>query len=388
MIGLLHVDADGVEFAQLEIGEMIGRAAAVVGDGDAAVGGGNHVVGIFGVDPEAAEIAEGGDKGIPAATALAQTGPGFAAVVGLDHVGAGDEHPVGIVGIDAELVEGIAGLTADVFSFRADAAPGAAGVVGAIDFAADIGSRRGERSIALLRSARAEVEVVDDGVYDVGILAADIESDAAGVALRQTAGHLVPFGAAVGGFVDAAAGARLHDLPGEPDGIIHGGVQDVRIAIIDRQVDRAAGVVDEQFLLPGMSAVGRLEDAAFLIGCAQVAERGYPDDVGIGGVDDDAGDVLGVAQTHVGPGIAAVGGLVDAVAPVGAAGERIIAGAHPDHVGIRRRHRERADGGDSYGVGDRLPGGAVIGSAPHAAGARPREHGVAMGVLGSFRNGQ
>ena len=112
--------------------------------------------GIFGVDPEAAEVAERGVEGIAAAAAASEARPGLAAIIRLNHVGAGDEHALWIVGVNAKLVEGIAGLAANVLAFGADSVPGAAGVVCAIDFAADIRGGCGERGIALLRGARTQ----------------------------------------------------------------------------------------------------------------------------------------------------------------------------------------------------------------------------------------
>ena len=69
VIRLLHIDADRVELAELEIGEVIGGAAAVVRNGNAAVGSRDHVIGILGIDPEAAEIAERAGEGIAGAAA-------------------------------------------------------------------------------------------------------------------------------------------------------------------------------------------------------------------------------------------------------------------------------------------------------------------------------
>jgi hypothetical protein len=51
-------------------------------------------------------------------------------------------------------------------------------------------------------------------------------------------------------------------------------------------------------------------------------------------VQHDAADVLAGAQPHVGPGLAGVGGLVDAVAPADALPVGAFAGADPDDVGL------------------------------------------------------
>ncbi len=239
-----------------------------------------------------------------------------------------------------------------------------------------------------MRRSGAEIEVVDDRIDHVGFAAANVDPDAAGIPLRQTVGHFLPLCAAIGGFENSAAGTSLHDFPGEPDGVVHGGVEHVGVAEVDGQVYRAAGLIDEQLFPPGAAAIGSLEDAAFLVGSAQVSQGRDPDDVRVGGMDDDAGDVLRIAQAHIGPGVAAVGRLVDSVAPVGAARQGIVAGSYPHYVGIGGSHGHCAHRGDAGGIGDGLPGGAVVGGTPHAAGSRPRKHGVAMRLGRRFRHGQ
>ena len=67
--------------------------------------------------------------------------------------------------------------------------------------------------------------------------------------------------------------------------------------------------------------------------------------VGIGGMHDDAPDAARFGQTHVGPRLAGVGGFVDAVAHhVAVTNRPRFAGARPHHVGIGGRDRQRADG--------------------------------------------
>ncbi len=119
-----------------------------------------------------------------------------------------------------------------------------------------------------------------------------------------------------------------------------------------------------------------------------MAERGDPHDIRVRGMDDNAGDMLRVAEAHVRPGRAAVGGLVDSVAPVCAARQGVVAGARPHHIGVRRGDCQGADGRDSGGIGDEFPGSAAVRGAPHAAGASSGEHDVAMRLGGRFRYGQ
>ena len=57
-----------------------------------------------------------------------------------------------------------------------------------------------------------------------------------------------------------------------------------------------------------------LIDAALLVGHERIAERGHIDDVRIRRVHADGGDLADVAQSNKGPGLARIGGLIDAPA--------------------------------------------------------------------------
>ena len=70
----------------------------------------------------------------------------------------------------------------------------------------------------------------------------------------------------------------------------------------------------------------------------QRALRRDEHDVRVARVDHDLADVLGRGQADLGPGLARVHGLVDAVAEVGAALAGVLTRAQPDHVGVFRIH--------------------------------------------------
>ena len=68
-------------------------------------------------------------------------------------------------------------------------------------------------------------------------------------------------------------------------------------------------------MLPGRAAVGGAEDAVLPFVRPEVPLRRHVDDVPVGRMGDDLGDVVRLNQAHVRERRAAVGGLVDAVAP-------------------------------------------------------------------------
>ncbi len=123
-------------------------------------------------------------------------------------------------------------------------------------------------------------------------------------------------------------------------------------------------------MLPGAAAVRRLVDAALPAGRPEVAQRGHVSDVGVLWMDDDPADVPRLDQPQVRPGLAAVGGAVDAVPPRRALPVVLLAGARPDDVGVGGRDGDVAEGAHRLVVEDRRPGRAFVRRLPDAAGSR------------------
>ena len=139
---------------------------------------------------------------------------------------------------------------------------------------------------------------------------------------------------------------------------------------IDGDIGDAGVFVDDEGLGPGGAAVGALVDAALFVGTPEIAERRDVHDVGIGGMDDDAADVVGLLEAQMRPGGAAIHRLVDAIAPGGALAIVGLAGAHVEDGGVGRREREVADGGVGLIVEDGLPGDAAVDGLEDAAARR------------------
>ena len=126
----------------------------------------------------------------------------------------------------------------------------------------------------------------------------------------------------------AARPAAVHP-PLRAAPLIGRGVERLAVRGIHHQLGRAGVVIDVQHALPVLPAVGGLVDAAFAASRPQVAQRRHVDDVEVHRVDDDAGDLLAVAQAHVLPRAAAIRGLVDAVAPRAALPVVVLARCRP-----------------------------------------------------------
>ena len=88
--------------------------------------------------------------------------------------------------------------------------------------------------------------------------------------------------------------------------------------------------------------------------------RGGEDDVGIVGVDDDPSDAARAFQAQVRPCLAAVCGLVDAVADGDVAADERLSRTHPHDVGIHGVDRNGPYGSGRLVVKDRLPTDTAI----------------------------
>ncbi len=226
--------------------------------------------------------------------------------------------------------------------------------------------RRPLRTGVVAAIERAAVRRVDDRVSDLRIRRRDGHERAADL-LREAVVQLRPGRAAVGRLVDAATldlEARL------PRGFARGPqrrVDGVRVARVERDVERARVVVGEQHAPERRASVGRPVDAALLIRAVRVPERRDEQAVRVMRIDRDRGDLLGVAQAEVRPRRARVGGLVHAVADREVGPVQAFPAAGVDRVVVARRHRERTDRTGALAVEDRRPRPPGVVRPPHAA---------------------
>src|SRR5437899_11490010 len=79
-------------------------------------------------------------------------------------------------------------------------------------------------------------------------------------------------------------------------------------------------------------------------------------------MNDDSCDSAAMLETHVGPSLACVDGLIDTVSHyVDVANRPSLSCAGPDATGIGGRHCNRADGGCRLFIEDRFPYVSAIG---------------------------
>jgi hypothetical protein len=243
--------------------------------------------------------------------------------------------------------------------------------VGAFD-EAFAGRHRAAVRIARARRRHASsLVVVHKRVQRVRVRPRDVDPDTpAELGRRQALARVGPGLTAVGRLRDAAFGVPRLDAriaPLAAHALPHCGIERVRIARIHHEIDRARARAFEIDGRPGLAAVSRLVDAAHVVVGPLVPRGGDVHDVGIRRMHEDARDRLRVRQPHVLPRAARVGRFVDPDARHRRAEDVRLAGADPHDVGIARRHREVADARRRHLIEHRLPRRAVVIRLPHAA---------------------
>ena len=116
-----------------------------------------------------------------------------------------------------------------------------------------------------------------------------------------------------------------------------GGVHDGGLLRIPRQVHGAGRIAGVEDVLPVFPAVGREEDPALRVRAEHVTQRRDEHAIRIGGVYQDRTDVSRQAEPGVGPGLAPVGGAIDAVARHDVPARVYLPGAGVEDLGIGGR---------------------------------------------------
>ncbi len=340
------VGRDLVELGHRQVGHVLPGPAAVERLVDAAVVAVEEVVRVRGIDPQGVRI--------PVLAFVAEGLPGRAAVVG--------DLEKDVHGVDALRVFGIADDLLVVVAARGVGAPplpGGPAVRAAV-----------EAALVLLS--------LDDGVEEAGDDGGEGQADPTQVAAGQAADDLGPGLAGVRGLVDGRAGPAADLGEDMAAALVGRGVEDVGIARVEMDLADAGVLVDGEHGRPGLAAVGRLVDAAVAAGAPQRAVGRDVDDVRVAGIYGDRADVLGGLEADVGPGGAAVHGLVDAVAVGDAALVVVLARADPDDVRVRGIEDDAADGIGALGVEDRGEGRPGVHRLPDAARGRGDEELVTL----------
>ncbi len=120
-------------------------------------------------------------------------------------------------------------------------------------------------------------------------------------------------------------------------------------------------------VLPGLTAIGGLVETPLTALRPQGTLSGDPDHVRVSRIDENPADVLGFLQTHVLPGLPAIDALVHAIAVSHMPAADVLAGTHPDNVGVARVEGHITEGIGPLIVEDGLPCRSRIGRLPEIA---------------------
>ena len=165
----------------------------------------------------------------------------------------------------------------------------------------------------------------------------------------------------------------------------HGREHLVRVLRVLDELGDAGVLVHVEDLPPGLATVGGLVDAALRAGRPDRAHGAHPEGVRIVRVQDDPVDLAGLLEAHELPGRAAVHGAVDARARIGRVAGVPLAGADPDDVAVAVVHGDRTDVGDPLVVEERRPGVAGVRGLPDTAGSRADVDRARVGLEGVDR---
>ena len=307
-IGPRVVGGDVIELRGRLIVPRTPRVAAVHGDERPLIGHEEHDLRIARVDPQALVVvaAGGAADGRPVLPAVGR-------LPGLHVRGVGD---VGIGRIDRDRREIGGASPHPVIGVRAR--PVLAGVVRAVDPAGAAG--------------------IDRRVQPVGVARCNRDPDATQSVrrkCRETLGELPPRRAAVGGLVEP--GSRPLKDAVFPRGLSRfpeHGVDRVRVVRRELQVRATRVLVLGEHLFKRQAAVRGAVDPSLGVRSIGVAEDRDKQPLGVPRIDDDARDLLPVAEAEVRPGRAGVRGLVDAVAGGEVGALQSFAGADVDDVRV------------------------------------------------------
>ena len=164
------------------------------------------------------------------------------------------------------------------------------------------------------------------------------------------------------------------------------GEDDVWVAGLQFQIGGTGQIGEKENLFPGFAAIGGAVDAAFFRGRKGIALRGDEDDIGVGGVDADGGDLAHVAEADETPGLSGVGGLVEAAPDRDIGADLRGAGAGVNDFGAGEGDVDGPHGaGRNLAIGDVTPGVAGVDGFPDSAACRA--HVIREGIRGDAGDG-
>src|SRR5467141_3079378 len=343
-IGKAIIGGDVIELGGWLIVPTAPRRAAVHADDRALIGAERDDLRIFRADPDALVVV--------AARRTFEPHKCFSTVRRLPRRSVRDVNDVRIVRRDGDARRARTAATdaaVGVYLF-----PRFAGIIGTVDTAIFLCFHGGVNAVRLaVRNGNA------DAAQTIG-------------GRGETFGERAPIASAIGGFENAAAGTdegfTTANLPWRNARGPQHRVNRLRIRGIESKVGGASVLILVEDFLERLAAVGRTENAALGVRAVGMSFGGDKNAVGIFRVDEDRGDLLGVAEVwQMRPGFSGIGGFVYAIAGREIGALQSFATAHVNNVRIGRSNSQCANGAAGLVVENRIPGVSEIGGLPDAA---------------------
>ncbi len=159
---------------------------------------------------------------------------------------------------------------------------------------------------------------------------------------RQTASQFSPALSAVGRFVEAIGRATAINTPGTDDDLPNASIENARVVGIDIQVGGTALLVHKENSLPVLPAILGSEDTPLPARPEDGSQRGHVDPVGISGIDADSGNVPGLIQANVAPGLSRILRFVNTISVRDVISQTGFSSSHIENIRIRRGNRDCA----------------------------------------------
>src|SRR5215207_1564053 len=140
----------------------------------------------------------------------------------------------------------------------------------------------------------------------------------------------------------------------------HSCVKDVWVRRIYFEIRDAVLIVDVESFGPGFAAVSGHKHTALIVRAKGVSECADVDDVRVLRINGDSGNAFGIFETHVLPGLTAVGRFVNTIAERNAVSNIRFAGPYPNYLRITRRQCDVADRDCSLSLEDGSPFNSTV----------------------------
>ena len=137
--------------------------------------------------------------------------------------------------------------------------------------------------------------------------------------------------------------------------------------MIQGNIHKTCILINKLGIAPGFSAIHGSKQAPFFVRTPEMPQGCDINNIRIGGMDDNATNMMGITKPHILPCPAAVSRFINPVSPGRTLTIVRFSSTNPDYTRIGRRHGHITDGASNLVVENGFPGYTVIGGLPHSS---------------------